>query len=373
MGGYERLLRPALFRACGGDAERIHERTLHLISSLGRTGPAPARVASLGRRRAAPVTVAGVRFPNRVGLAAGMDKDGVAVAAWQALGFGHVELGTVTTRPQRGNDRPRLFRLPASEALINRMGFNNAGAAALAERLEKAGVRRGNRAAGIPVGISIGKSRATPLDDATQDYLTAFSLLAPYADYVAINVSSPNTPGLRTLQDAASLRELAARLVSAAEATAAPPSRERDQGQPPVPIFVKIAPDLTDPALAQLLGVVTDAGVQGLIATNTTLARDGVAPPDLDTARQSGGLSGAPLARRAQEVVRFLRQHSDLPIIGVGGICSRADGQAMLDAGADLLQVYTGFVYHGPRLVAELAGLRRDASAVGGTDDTELR
>jgi dihydroorotate dehydrogenase len=275
-----------------------------------------------------------------------MDKNGIGVRAWGSLGFGHAELGTVTARPQPGNEKPRLFRLTASEAVINRMGFNNLGAQSLAERLASAGVARSNQAVGIPLGISIGKTKTIPLAEAAEDYLTSLRILAPYADYLAINVSSPNTPGLRSLQDTDRLRELIKVLVGEAWRLAA--------GRNPVPIFVKLAPDLADDALEQALDVCTDAGAEGIIATNTTLARDGLAPADRARAVEAGGLSGAPLAVRAREVVAFLAARTTLPIIGVGGICSADDGQAMLDAGASLLQVYTGFIFRGPGLVADL-------------------
>ena len=343
--GYRRLVRPVLFSSFGGDPERVHEHTLQAIARLSRSRTALRAVAALGGGARHPVTVAGIRFPGLVGLAAGMDKNGVGVAAWSALGFGHAELGTVTAEPQPGNDRPRLFRLPASQGLINRMGFNNDGAAALARRLAAAGVRRGSGAVGIPVGVSIGKTKVTPLAEATTDYLTSLRLLEPHADYVAVNVSSPNTPGLRALQDTAALAELVSALVLE--------SRQLTPAAP-VPIFVKIAPDLLPPALDQVLEVCENAGVQGLIATNTTLGRDGLAAADQDTAGEPGGLSGAPLRVRAREVVNYLTTHSALPVIGVGGIMSGADGQAMLDAGASLLQVYTGYIYRGPALPAEL-------------------
>lgn len=349
--GYRRLVRPLLFRAGSGDPERVHEQTLALIE---RVGEHPAALAALGllcRSRTTPVTVAGIEFPSVVGLAAGMDKDGVGLQAWAALGFGHVELGTVTAHAQPGNDRPRLFRLAESQAVLNRMGFNNAGAEALAERLAHAGVARGNRAVGIPLGISIGKTKGTPLAEATGDYLTSLRRLAPYADYLAVNVSSPNTPGLRLLQDGAALRELVTALVTEAGALAG--------HHPPVPIFVKVAPDLSEAALEEVVAVCAEAGASGLIATNTTLARDGVAAIDVWKTSQAGGLSGAPLTRRAREVVAFLAARTDLPIIGVGGIMTRDDGAAMLDAGACLLQLYTGYIYGGPGLVRSLNHLVR--------------
>ena len=345
-GIYARAVRPLLFSAFGGDAERVHEATLRAIAAVGHVPPVRAGLAALAARHRTPVTVAGIEFPGLVGLAAGMDKDGVAVRSWGALGFGHVELGTVTAYAQPGNDRPRLFRLPQSRALVNRMGFNNRGAAALAVRLRAAGVARGHRAVGIPVGVSIGKTKATPLAEATRDYLTSLRLLAPYADYLAVNVSSPNTPGLRSLQDADTLADLLGALVAEARVLAGL--------EPPLPILVKLAPDLTEDALEQALDVAERAGAAGLIATNTTLSREGLHPDEQDRGREAGGLSGAPLTARARAVVAFLAARTSLPVVGVGGILTRDDGQAMLDAGARLLQVYTGYVYGGPGLVADL-------------------
>jgi dihydroorotate dehydrogenase len=349
--GYRRVLRPLLFGAYDGDAERIHDRTLAAVARVGQSRPARAAIAALCARHRASATVAGIQFPGMVGLAAGMDKDGVGTKTWGSLGFGYVELGTVTAQPQSGNDKPRLFRLPASRAIINRMGFNNRGAPALADRLAAIGVSRGNLAVGIPIGISIGKTKSVPLSEAADDYLASLRAVAQYADYVAINVSSPNTPGLRSLQDAQTLAELISALVNEAWRLAA--------GGPPLPIFVKVAPDLTEAALEEVVQVCTDAGAEGLIATNTTVSRDGV-PADQPLAAETGGLSGAPLTRRAREVVRFLADRTRLPIIGAGGIMSRDDGQAMLDAGASLLQIYTGYVYAGPSLVNDLNHLKPD-------------
>ncbi|MFY1693433.1 quinone-dependent dihydroorotate dehydrogenase [Plantactinospora sp. WMMB782] len=330
---FDRIVRPALFRLGGGDAETAHEWTLRRLAGLSRS---PAALALLRARYAvaAPRTVFGVSFPNPVGLAAGMDKDGAALPAWPALGFGFVEVGTVTARPQPGNPRPRLFRLPESAAVINRMGFNNAGAEALAARL--AALRR---PLGVPLGISLGKSRVTPLADAVADYLDSYRALAPYGDYFAVNVSSPNTPGLRKLQDAAHLDALLTALV----------------GEKPV--LVKIAPDLTEPAIAELLAVCLDRGAAGVIATNTTLGRDGIADSDAHRAGEPGGLSGRPLTARTREVVSFVRRETGgaLPVVGVGGILDPADATALLDAGADLVQLYTGFVYGGPGLVRAVA------------------
>jgi dihydroorotate dehydrogenase len=337
---YRRMARPLLFRLGGGDAETAHHRTLRMLALLGGFRPAVKGLTALMSRHQSPRTVFGIDFPSPVGLAAGMDKDGTAARAWPALGFGFVELGTVTASAQPGNDKPRVFRLRASEAIINRMGFNNAGAAALAETLDAAGK------IGVPVGISLGKSKATAVEDAVADYLKSMRAVHRYADYIAVNVSSPNTVGLRSLQDSAPLAELLGALTGSAAALAV--------ARPPIPVLVKIAPDLADHAVAELLQVCSDQGVAGVIATNTTIERDGIAAADQHLAAQAGGLSGAPLRRRALEVVRFVAAHTDLPVIGVGGISTPEDGLAMLDAGAALLQLYTGFIYSGPGLVTGL-------------------
>jgi dihydroorotate dehydrogenase len=323
---YQRFVRRALFRMGGGDAEVAHERTLRMAARLGAVPPVVA-----GLRRyfggSAPRTVFGVRFPGPVGLAAGMDKDGRALRAWPAFGFGFVEVGTVTWHAQPGNPRPRLYRLPASEAVINRMGFNNGGASALAERLRALGPLK------VPLGVSIGKSKVTPVEEAVDDYRSSLRVLAPYADYFAVNVSSPNTPGLRGLQDKAALDTLLGALETS------------------VPLLVKIAPDLTDQAIADVLEVCAARGVAGVIATNTTLSRTGLAEVDAARGEEAGGLSGRPLTARALEVVTFVAKESGLPVIGVGGIHSADDALRMLDAGASLVQVYTGFIYHGAGLV----------------------
>jgi dihydroorotate dehydrogenase len=349
--GYRGVLRPVLFRTYGGDPERIHDKTLAAIARMGRSRPARATIAALCARHRAPATVAGIQFPGMVGLAAGMDKDGLGIKTWGSLGFGYIELGTVTAQPQPGNDRPRLFRLPQSRAILNRMGFNNLGAQALADRLTAAGVARGNMAVGIPIGISIGKTKKVPLAEAAEDYLASFRMVACCADYVAINVSSPNTPGLRSLQDGETLADLISALVNEAWLLAS--------GAPPVPIFVKVSPDLTETALEEVVQVCAEAGAEGLIATNTTLSRDGISA-DQPLAAEAGGLSGAPLTARARHVVQFLAERTTLPIVGVGGLMSRDDGQAMLDAGASLLQIYTGYVYAGPSLVNDLNHLKPD-------------
>jgi dihydroorotate dehydrogenase len=334
---FEWGVRGSLFRIGGGDAEAAHEWTLRRLAAVSRR---PALLAALRARYAvaAPRTVFGVTFPNPVGLAAGMDKDGMALPAWPALGFGFVEVGTVTAHPQPGNPRPRLYRLPASQAVINRMGFNNAGAEALAGRLAAR-----HRPLGVPLGISLGKSKVTALDDAVDDYLASYRALRAHGDYFAVNVSSPNTPGLRTLQDRGHLAALLDALVG-----------ER-------PILVKIAPDLTDQAIAELLQVCLDRGAAGIIATNTTLGRAGLSTSDTPRATEAGGLSGRPLTARAREVVSFVHRETGgaLPVIGVGGILDPADATALFDAGASLVQLYTGFIYRGPGLVRSIARTAR--------------
>jgi dihydroorotate dehydrogenase len=321
---YESVARRVLFRVGGGDAEAAHDVALRWLGRL------PRRARPFAPPGAA-TTVFGVRFPNPVGLAAGMDKDGRALAAWPALGFGFVEVGTVTRHPQPGNDRPRLFRLPASRAVVNRMGFNNAGAQALAARLAALGPL------GVPLGVSLGKSKITPLDEAVDDYLASLQALYPYGDYFAVNVSSPNTPGLRSLQD----RDHLDALLGALRAVG------------PKPLLVKVAPDLTDAALGEVLEVCEKNDVAGLIATNTTLSRDGVAPADAGRAAEAGGLSGAPLTARTRDVVRFVARETGgrLPVVGVGGVMCPDDALRLRDAGASLVQIYTGLIYGGPALV----------------------
>lgn len=303
---------------------------------LHRIGITPPLLAALRlqfrfQHESLPRTVAGIKFPNPIGLAAGMDKNGIALPAWEALGFGFVEVGTVTALAQPGNPRPRLFRLPADQGIINRMGFNNHGAQALSQQLAK------TPALGIPVGISLGKSKVTPLEEAAQDYVTSLSVLQQYGQYFAVNISSPNTPGLRNLQDKTQLSELLGALRN----------KQREIGNTK-PIFVKVAPDLSDHALDEVLSVCAEHTIDGIIATNTTISR-----PQLQTQiDEQGGLSGRPLTNRSLDVVRFLHKQTagKLPIIGVGGIFDHNDAQRMLDAGASLLQVYTGFIYHGPGL-----------------------
>ena len=286
----------------------------------------------------------GLSLVNRIGLAAGLDKDAIAVRGFARLGFGFVEVGTVTPRPQRGNPRPRLFRSAADAALINRMGFNSAGSAVVGRRLER--LRR--RGPGVPVGVNIGKNRDTPLSRAVDDYLLCLRTVHPHADYVVVNVSSPNTPGLRGLQDAPAASVLLNAVARERDALDAASGRR-------LPLAVKVAPDLDATGLRELAAVARDAGLEAVVATNTTLTRpSGLAS---DFARQAGGLSGAPLNPRAVEVVRTLRDAlgPGITLVGVGGIHDVATARAMFDAGADLLQVYTGLVFEGPALVGELA------------------
>jgi dihydroorotate dehydrogenase len=346
---YRRIARPVLFRMGGRDPETVHHRTLGRLATLSRSSLGLRVLHGIRRRHPSPRTVFGIDSPSVVGLAAGLDKDGVALKAWPALGFGHVEVGTVTAHAQPGNDRPRLFRLPESGAIVNRMGFNNAGADALGDRLATTG------RIGVPLGISLGKSKITSVNDAVGDYLHSLRAVYRYADYIAVNVSSPNTPGLRLLQDRAPLDELLAALTAEAGGLAwNGGGRQGQQHRRPVPVLVKIAPDLTDQAIGELLEVCVDRGIAGLIATNTTISRPGIAPAETSLAAEAGGLSGRPLFPRSVEVVRFVTQHCDLPVIGVGGISSADDGLRMLDAGASLLQLYTGFIFGGPPLLTSL-------------------
>ncbi|MCL5965586.1 MAG: quinone-dependent dihydroorotate dehydrogenase [Deinococcus sp.] len=348
------LARPLLFRE---DPETIHERVLAGLAWAGRH---PALLRVIGaicqlRDDRLAVERFGLRFPNPVGLAAGFDKNALAVPAWPALGFGFVEIGSVTAVGQQGNPRPRLFRLPEDYALINRMGFNNDGADAVAARLELLQRRFG--ALPVPVGINLGKSQAVPLDTAALDYLASCSKLWPYAGYFAINVSSPNTPGLRELQDKDKLQQLLAGLTGYA--------KERGQGEGKAkPILLKIAPDLTWPQLDEILALCEQYRVSGIIATNTTVSRQGLRTQ----CDQAGGLSGRPLARRSVEILKYLSKASGgkLPIISVGGVFTVQDVIERFAAGASLIQVYTGFVYQGPTFVKKLnVGLLRYMERVG--------
>jgi len=346
---YEKCLRPALFRL---DPEHAHELSVDAMALLGKLSPLcrameawhgrdPEQLSLIGR----PVECFGLKFPNRVGLAAGFDKNARAWPAAAALGFGHVEIGTVTLLRQPGNERPRVFRFPDQEAVINRMGFNNEGAEAVALRLARQPVPS---ARAIPLGVNLGKSKLASLDQAVADYLGSFALLADYADYLVLNVSSPNTPDLRKLQDEDRLRELLATV------TAANRRRAESPGLRAKPLLLKIAPDLNAPQIDAVLALLTEFALDGIIATNTTLERP---PGPLAQAAQAGGLSGAPLRERSTELIRYIANATGgrLPIIAVGGINDRASATEKLDAGATLIQLYTGLIYRGPFFAADLA------------------
>ena len=293
------------------------------------------------------VSCMGLTFPNRVGLAAGLDKDARAVEGFAALGFGSVEVGTVTPLPQPGNPQPRLFRIPESRAIINRMGFNSEGLVAMVPRL--AALRERDRLRGVVLGVNVGKNKDTPLEDAALDYCRGLEAVYPYADYITLNLSSPNTPGLRTLQSADALRAL---LGSVLETRGRLASRGR-----PRPMVVKIAPDLVPEDLDAVAATVLETGIDGVIATNTTITRTGVGSR---WQQEAGGLSGEPLRPLALATVQSLYQRlgDRVPIIGAGGISNRADAEAMRSAGATLVQIYSGFIYQGPVLVRNLALLR---------------
>jgi dihydroorotate dehydrogenase len=341
---YEKLLRPLLFRM---DSERAHEVGVDAMAFLGRISPVCRMLESHARLSPSlfkPVEAFGLKFPNAVGLAAGFDKNARAWPAAAALGFGHVEIGTVTALAQPGNSRPRMFRYPREEAVINRLGFNNQGSEAVAARLAKyplPGKRR------IPLGVNLGKSKLTDIDAAAEDYLTSFKRLADYADYIVLNVSSPNTPGLRQLQDESRLREL---LIAVTHANL---DRALTKKKARVPILLKIAPDLEYSQIDAVLGVVSDHWLDGLIATNTTLAR----PGRFASVKETGGLSGAPLCAKSTQIIRYISRMTagKLPIIGVGGITDVTGAAEKLDAGATLVQVYTGMIYRGPFFAADLA------------------
>lgn len=328
---YERFVRPILFSLSAEAAHDLAIRNLRVASSL----PSVLRILERFKPPPKPRTVFGLTFPNPIGLAAGFDKNGVAIPAWAALGFGFVEIGTVTAKAQPGNPKPRIFRYPEQGALINRLGFNNDGADTVAARL--GALRESGRWPAIPVGINIGKSKATPIEEAVADYLYSFRLLAPLADYVVLNVSSPNTPGLRSLQEHDALEQLLRAI--------------RDENQnSPKPVLLKIAPDLSFAELEQIIATSEQNGISGMIATNTTIDHSSI-PGSRD---QTGGLSGPPLREKSTEFVRAITSRSRLPVIASGGIFNAESAREKLEAGAQLLQVYTGYVYRGPGLLREL-------------------
>ncbi len=335
------LFRPLLFLL---PAETAHRFTLELLRMIGNFPPSRWVLERSFALPARPVQAFGLTFPNCLGLAAGYDKDALAVSGLAALGFGHIEIGTVTLRPQPGNPRPRLFRLPDDQALINRMGFPSQGAARVAQRLRL--LRR--RRTGLPIlGVNLGKNRETPVEEALQDYLELLHVFAPLADYLVINVSSPNTIGLRRLQGAEMLRLLLQGLQQAGRSL-----------HPSPPLLVKLAPDLTWEELEDAIDVLLEQGIPGVILTNTTVARLGLRSA---YAAENGGLSGAPLAARSREMLAWVaRQAGDrLEIISVGGIMSAEEAQRRLELGAKLVQIYTGLVYRGPALIGEILRVTR--------------
>ncbi|MBV6404767.1 MAG: quinone-dependent dihydroorotate dehydrogenase [Flavobacteriales bacterium] len=331
-----KLLRPLLFLL---SPEKAHHLTFSLLEVAKQVPGVLALVGGMRPPKGAAVEVMGLRFPGPVGLAAGMDKDAAHVDALARIGFGFVEVGTLTPVAQPGNERPRLFRLKADRALINRMGFNNGGVQAAVARLRK-------RTPGIIVGGNIGKNKVTPNEQALEDYVKCFEALHPVVDYFVVNVSSPNTPGLRALQEKGPLLAILNEL------------KRRDAAKAlHRPILLKIAPDLTDGQLDDIVAVVRESGIAGVIATNTTIARDGLQMPKAEVeAIGAGGLSGPPVRERSTEVVRYLREHLPRPvvIIGVGGIDSAEAAMEKLNAGADLVQVFTGLIYEGPALLKRI-------------------
>ena len=332
------LARPFLFSL---DPEHAHELTLATLARLQNT---PLRCVWTQQRVNDPVEVAGLTFPNRIGLAAGLDKNGRCIDGLAAMGFGFIEVGTVTPKAQSGNPKPRMFRLPEAHALINRLGFNNDGLAAFVGNVQRARYR----SRGGILGLNIGKNAATPIERATDDYLLCLDGVYPHADYVSVNISSPNTKNLRALQSDDALDALLGAVQQRKAQLAAQHGRN-------VPVFVKIAPDLDDAQVGVIAATLKRHAIDGVIATNTTIARDAVR--SLRHGQEPGGLSGAPLFEASNRVIAQLRAALGprYPIIGVGGVMSAADAQAKVAAGANLVQIYTGFIYQGPALIAAAA------------------
>ncbi len=338
---YEKVCRPLFFRM---DPEKVHEQAIFALRLMGKVPLMHTLMRRYNASKGKPVRLFGVDFPNHVGVAAGFDKDAQAWHLMDALGYGFVEIGTVTALKQPGNPRPRVFRAVKEQALINRMGFPNDGAEQIAARL-KADLRKHKRH--LPLGINIGKSKIIPIDQAVADYTECFLALADYADYMVVNISSPNTPDLRKLQGDTYLPDLLGHLQKT--------NRERAKklGQNPLPLVLKIAPDLSYPEIDAILTHIQQNEFAGLIATNTTVAR----PPQYHLPAETGGLSGRPLSQKALDIVRYiaLRTEGKLPLIGCGGIMDTADAGRLMDAGAHLLQIYTGMIYHGPFFAREIA------------------
>jgi len=349
---YQVALRPLLFNLIKADPENLHSKTISALKWLGNNGNRQPANSVKGRLQQSfclqdarlKQSLFGLKFPNPVGLAAGFDKDGVATSMWSSFGFGFAEVGTVTSLAQPGNPRPRLFRLAKDEAALNRMGFNNCGAAAMAACLAKPASRPDPL---IPIGINLGKSKVTPLEEAQQDYRHSFSLLKNYGDYFVVNVSSPNTPGLRKLQDAAMLGSILDAL--------------REENNLQKPIFVKIAPDLEWEAISEIVFLAQTYKLAGIIATNTTIKREGLNTQILTQtgkplSEEAGGISGKPVRERSTEVIKYIWQQSQgqIPVIGVGGIFTAQDAWDKITAGASLVQIYTGWVYQGPGMIRRI-------------------
>ena len=336
------LTRPLLF---GMDAEAAHDFTMDMLARGQHT---PLQWAWCNETVHDPIQLAGLTFPNRVGLAAGLDKNARCIDALGAMGFGFVEVGTVTPKPQPGNPKPRMFRLPERQALINRFGFNNEGLEAFLGNVQRSRFRAAARQHRMLLGLNIGKNATTPIEDATRDYLTCLEGVYPHADYVTVNISSPNTQNLRALQSDAALDALLAAIAERREALAVQQGRR-------VPVFVKIAPDLQDEQVAVIAATLQRHGMDGVIATNTTISREAV--KGLRHAEETGGLSGAPVYEASNRVISQLRAAlgQGFPIIGVGGILSAEDAVGKIRAGADVVQIYTGLVYQGPALVVQAA------------------
>ena len=379
---YRAFIRPVLFTQ---DSEAIHNRTLAALGRAGRREIFCDALASFFSAPPLPVEVLGLKFPNPVGLAAGMDKHAAAAPVWPALGFGFSELGGVTWHAQPGNPAPRMFRAIPDGALVNRMGFNNPGAEALAEKLSA--WRAAGRWPAHPVGINLGKSKITPLENAAEDYANSFRALRGLADFFVVNVSSPNTPNLRQLQDKSALDEIlaaiqtlnsASMLSAQSSVTGHSANAPRTTHHAATPILVKVAPDLSFEALDEILELVAPRQIAGIVATNTTIMRPETGDENLRrTYAETGGLSGRPLRARSTEVIGHLYQQTGgrLPLIGVGGIFSAADAWEKITAGASLVQIYSGLVYEGPGLAKQIvrglrqrleeAGLKDLAAAVG--------
>jgi len=336
------LARPFLF---GLDPETAHELTM---ASLARTQDTPLALAYLSSRVSDPIELAGLKFPNRVGLAAGLDKNARCIDGLAAMGFGFVEVGTVTPKGQPGNPKPRMFRLPEANALINRLGFNNEGLDAFLANVQRSSVRKPGAQGSLLLGLNIGKNAATPIENAVDDYLTCLDGVYPHADYVTVNISSPNTKNLRALQSDEALDALLGRIAERREALAAQHGKR-------VPIFVKIAPDLDEAQVAVIAATLQRHAMDGVVATNTTLSREAV--KGMRHAEEAGGLSGAPVLEASNRVISQLRAAlgKGFPIIGVGGILSSADAVSKIKAGADVVQIYTGLIYKGPELVTQAA------------------